>query len=979
MSAEAILVAHFERFKNEFWTEQNKEAFDCVLFLTSQTPTVPYSFDDCFSPWFFQTQNVMTNMAIIVEHEEIAVYCSREDGNTLREAHGRVKELRVSEAGEDVIQTILPLLEGKRVAGSSELCARSELSSLNLTQVHKDLEAVLVRHESGELTRHRNAAKIADKMLQNVLWKQLHEALGDGEERSCKELAEFVEPDMNKHDRIQLSIKPDDVVPAFRVAVSCGKNVNVDYPPKSRGRVTRDVCTATVGVRYRQYVGVVGRTLLVNATPFKKRTYKTLVKARAAAIQAIKPNGSTSAVYDAFEEALGDELSVFACKILGRFVGVNWDSTEHVIAKNSPGVIPDGSIIVLTAWLKDVQGTTEGEEPFTIQITDTIQVSSLDSQGEVRECTRAQYKYEEVAYTIENELNDFMNDTTQMAERTRGQQNKKKGGDAEDNTMKADFSMFKRSAHRPQEKETTEDAGPVTAYDSEKSVPKLPQASQIVVQAPDNCVFFPIFGVMVPFHISAIKSATEDKQSDSSNLSHLRVTFDIPKEAKRDPTKLYIKELRFTNDGTEKFKKIAKEIGQLRSHYQAAQRRKKEEKEIYTNEKLEVLTENRPKIGGNTVQVRPPLSGKKNSGNLEAHINGFRYRSMQGDNLHVMYKNIRLAVFQRSTTEIRTILHFLLKSPMLVAGKPTTQVTFFKQIVGASMNLGVGTSGMTDTGEFAEDERERRIRKKVNKEFSHFCKAVEELSEVYRDRDIPKTFETPKKKLGFYGVPGKEKVFLAPTYSALVSVSDQVPFVLMNEDIEIAVFERVASGGTFDLTFVLLGWHVPNEGSRSAPYAQINMIDMQDKKQIEGWLDAIEVPRYEMRKSMDWKETFNALRKDYKTLFEEGDGWKGFFAPEEEEDDHEEDFQPDDSDYDADDDDDEDFEEIPDEDEDDDGQYEDESDEGISWEQQEEEAKASDRKRVEKWKRYEREEERSSSRKKSSSGHHHHHHDKKKR
>ena len=44
-------------------------------------------------------------------------------------------------------------------------------------------------------------------------------------------------------------------------------------------------------------------------------------------------------------------------------------------------------------------------------------------------------------------------------------------------------------------------------------------------------------------------------------------------------------------------------------------------------------------------------------GSLEAHSNGFRYTSIRGDKVDVLYNNIRAAFFQPCDSEMIILLH----------------------------------------------------------------------------------------------------------------------------------------------------------------------------------------------------------------------------------------------------------------------------------------------------------------------------------
>ena len=56
---------------------------------------------------------------------------------------------------------------------------------------------------------------------------------------------------------------------------------------------------------------------------------------------------------------------------------------------------------------------------------------------------------------------------------------------------------------------------------------------------------------------------------------------------------------------------------------------------------------------------------KRLSGVLEAHANGFRYTSIRGDKVDIMYNNIKHALFQPCDGEMIILLHFNLKNPIM--------------------------------------------------------------------------------------------------------------------------------------------------------------------------------------------------------------------------------------------------------------------------------------------------------------------------
>lgn len=56
---------------------------------------------------------------------------------------------------------------------------------------------------------------------------------------------------------------------------------------------------------------------------------------------------------------------------------------------------------------------------------------------------------------------------------------------------------------------------------------------------------------------------------------------------------------------------------------------------------------------------------KQFTGSLEAHVNGFRYTSVRGDKVDILYNNIKNAFFQPCDNEMIILLHFHLKHAIM--------------------------------------------------------------------------------------------------------------------------------------------------------------------------------------------------------------------------------------------------------------------------------------------------------------------------
>jgi len=147
------------------------------------------------------------------------------------------------------------------------------------------------------------------------------------------------------------------------------------------------------------------------------------------------------------------------------------------------------------------------------------------------------------------------------------------------------------------------------------------------------------------------------------------------------------------------------------------------------------------------LKIRPNLSGRKTVGNLEAHQNAFRFLSTKNEKVDISYSNIKHAIFQNCEGELIIIIHFHLHQPIMIGKKKTCDVQFYTEAGIQTEDLDFKKKHHTDYEEMEEEEREKAMRRRLNKEFELFCRAVEQCS-----NDQVK-FESPYRELGFYGTP----------------------------------------------------------------------------------------------------------------------------------------------------------------------------------------------------------------------------------
>jgi nucleosome binding factor SPN SPT16 subunit len=161
--------------------------------------------------------------------------------------------------------------------------------------------------------------------------------------------------------------------------------------------------------------------------------------------------------------------------------------------------------------------------------------------------------------------------------------------------------------------------------------------------------------------------------------------------------------------------------------------------------------------------------------------NGLRYVGAKADEqVDVIYSNIKFAFFQPAKKEIKTLIHFHLHNPIMVGKKKTKDVQFYMEVMEAVQNLDGGRRNMYDPDEIEEEQKDRDREKRIHKEFSGFCRKVQDIWE----KDFPKLgleFDSPYNDLAFDGVPFKSTVRILPTATCLVELTEYPPLVVSAE------------------------------------------------------------------------------------------------------------------------------------------------------------------------------------------------------
>ena len=267
--------------------------------------------------------------------------------------------------------------------------------------------------------------------------------------------------------------------------------------------------------------------------------------------------------------------------------------------------------------------------------------------------------------------------------------------------------------------------------------------------------------------------------------------------------------------------------------------------------------------------MRPQLSGRKSMGNLAAHQNGLRFTTNKGEIVDVMYGNIKHAFFEPCEKSTMVLVHFHLKDYVLIGKKKQKDVQFYTEVINASVNLDQQRRSAYDPDEFEEEQRERDLRKALNKNFLEFCKRVEKVAKHYEFEVI---FDVPYSDMGFHGTHHREMVFIQPSLNCLINLTEMPFFVVDMSEVDHIHFERVTyATKNFDMVIIFKNFDIFPK--------MITAVDIKYMEAIQDWLCNVQITYTTSPQTFAWKSVMDAVKEDenfYSLTEEDGSpkAWK---------------------------------------------------------------------------------------------------------
>lgn len=105
-------------------------------------------------------------------------------------------------------------------------------------------------------------------------------------------------------------------------------------------------------------------------------------------------------------------------------------------------------------------------------------------------------------------------------------------------------------------------------------------------------------------------------------------------------------------------------IKEVQKKFKTREAEEREKEDLVKQDTL-VLSQSKGNPKLKDLYIRPNIVTKRMSGSLESHTNGFRFTSVRGDKVDILYNNIKNAFFQPCDGEMIILLHFHLKHAIM--------------------------------------------------------------------------------------------------------------------------------------------------------------------------------------------------------------------------------------------------------------------------------------------------------------------------
>ncbi|WRX22967.1 Peptidase M24 - like 5 [Theobroma cacao] len=786
--------------------------------------------------------------------------------------------------------------EGKFLETWDEKLKNAKFELSDVTNGFSDLFAV---KDETELTNVKKAAFLTSSVMRQFVVPKLEKVIDEERKVSHSALMDETEKTILEPARIKVKLKAENIDICYPPIFQSGGEFDLKPSASSNDENlyydSTSVIICALGSRYNSYCSNIARTFLIDANSLQSKAYEVLLKAQEAAIDALKSGNKVSSVYQAAVSVVekdAPELAANLTKTAGTGIGLEFRESGLSLNAKNDRILKPGMVFNVSLGFQNLQTETKNPktQKYSVLLADTVIVGekvpdilTSKSSKAVKDVAYSFNEDDEEEEKLKVKAEDNGNDTL-FSKTTLRSDNHEMSKEELRRQHQAELARQKNEetarrlagggAVAADNRGAVKTVGDLIAY---KNVNDLPPPRDLMIQVDqkNEAILLPIYGSMVPFHVATVKSVSS--QQDSNRTSYIRIIFNVPgtpfsphdANSLKFQGSIYLKEVSFRSKDSRHIIEVVQQIKTLRRQVNSRESERAERATLVSQERLQLASAKFKPMKLHDLWIRPPFGGRgrKLTGSLEAHTNGFRYSTSRPDErVDVMFGNIKHAFFQPAEREMITLVHFHLHNHIMVGNKKTKDVQFYIEVMDIVQTLGGGKRSAYDPDEIEEEQRERDRKNKINMDFQNFVNRVNDLWGQPQFKALDLEFDQPMRELGFHGVPHKASAFIVPTSNCLVELIE-TPFVVITlSEIEIVNLERVGLGQkNFDMTIVFKDF--------KRDVLRIDSIPSTSLDGIKEWLNTTDLKYYESRLNLNWRPILKTITDDPEKFIEDG-GWE---------------------------------------------------------------------------------------------------------